>query len=144
MPAPSAFLFAELPAHSADCTCFALENRAYTDSGLAPLAEPRSASPMEVFVSRVAGTPGASGRILCQPTPGWKQSPGIAPGVAPVAGELPLFPNLPVLRRAPCLVGGLLCAVCGLASGAAARNINSPTRVRVVSSIIQPNRKLSL
>jgi hypothetical protein len=104
-------LFAELPAHSADCTCFALENRAYADSGLAPLAEPRSASTMEVFVPGVAGAPGGSGRILCQPTPGWKQSPGNAPEVAPVADELPLFPDLPVLRTATCLVSARLCAV---------------------------------
>ena len=110
-PAPSAFLLIGLPAHSAYCACFALDDRASIDCALTTLVERLTSSAMEPFVPGLADTPGGSGRMLCQPTPGWKQSPGNGTGVVPLASELPLFPNLPVLRTATCLVGGPLCAV---------------------------------
>jgi hypothetical protein len=136
-PALSSCLSGNIPAHSADCACFALNNLAATAGGLAaglaaaggPLASP-APDPLASPIGK-----------RCQPTPGWKQSTGDDSAVTFRTGELLPLPALPILPTTP---GGLLDPACGLASGAAASNTKRLMKSRLLLSIIWSYRRLSL
>ena len=85
--APSGFLSGKPPAHSAECACFALNNFASSNFGLA--------APARSLDARAADAAGCPVRIGCQPTPGWKQSPV---DMEPMPGKRLLFPDFVVLR----------------------------------------------
>jgi hypothetical protein len=88
-PAPNSFLSVNIAPHLAECGCLAFNKLASTDGGLAPAAEALAG-----WVADPLGCPVALG---CQPTPGWKQSPGDATVVGFRTGKVLLFPGLPVL-----------------------------------------------
>ena len=77
--------------------CFALGILVYTDRGFAVALEPPISSPIDVCVPRTADSLGCPVKLLCQPTPGRKQSPGDAPEIEFEGRELLRFPGLPVL-----------------------------------------------